>query len=110
VLRRVLAFTELKFWTSMIEAWCAPSNINGCSSTRWTAFRRSGTRGVLRPGTQPGASPFGVSRTDTGRNVLRQRGRGSSRPGGTCGRRRRARAAANRSAACGTCPSIGAAA
>ena len=63
---------------------------------------------VLQPGTQPGSAPartstsrnpprtmcrasmyflFGVSRTDAGRDVLRQRRRGSSRPGGTCGRR-----------------------
>ena len=42
---------------------------------------------VLRPRTQPRASPFGVSRTDARRDVLRQRGRGSSRPDGTCGRR-----------------------
>jgi hypothetical protein len=43
VLRRVLAFTELKFSNSMIEAWWRSlhKNINGSSSTRWTASPRS---------------------------------------------------------------------
>jgi len=88
VLRRVLAFTELKFSNSMIEAWwrslkhqwlflhSLDSVPTGPSISR-----------VLRPGTQPGASTFGVSRTDARRDVLRHRGRGSSRPGVTRGRR-----------------------
>jgi hypothetical protein len=42
---------------------------------------------VLRRGTQPGASPCGVSRTDAGRDVFWRRGRGSSRPDGARGRR-----------------------
>ena len=37
VLRRVLAFTELRFSNSMIEAWGGRSNISGCSCTRSTA-------------------------------------------------------------------------
>jgi len=86
VLRRVLAFTELKFSNSMIEAWwrslkhqwlflhSLDSVPTGPSISR-----------VLRPGTQPGASTFGVSRTDARRDVLRHRGRGSSRPDVTRG-------------------------
>jgi hypothetical protein len=87
VLRRVLAFTELKFSNSMIEAWwraqapLALSPLTGQRHDRPTAGR------LLCPGTQPGASPFGVSRTDAGRNVFRYRGCGSSRPDGTRGRR-----------------------
>jgi hypothetical protein len=43
MLRRVLAFTELKFSNSMIEAWWRSlKNISGFSSTRWTASPRSG--------------------------------------------------------------------
>jgi hypothetical protein len=42
---------------------------------------------VLRPGTQPGASAFRVSRTDAGRDVLRHRGHGAGRSGVTRGRR-----------------------
>jgi hypothetical protein len=41
VLRRLLAFTELKFSNSMIEAWWRSLNINGSSSTPWTASARS---------------------------------------------------------------------
>jgi hypothetical protein len=33
VLRRVLAFTELNFSNSMIEAWWRPLNMSGSSST-----------------------------------------------------------------------------
>jgi len=43
---------------------------------------------VLRPGVQPGASAFGISRTDPGRDVFRHRGRGASRPGVTRGHRK----------------------
>src|SRR5262249_29424486 len=42
VLRRVLAYTELKFSNSMIEAGGVRSNINSCSSTPWTASRQFG--------------------------------------------------------------------
>jgi putative transposase len=42
VLRRVLAFTELKFSNSMIEACGVRSNISGCSSTHWIVSPRSG--------------------------------------------------------------------
>ena len=66
VLRRLLAFTELKFSNSMIEAW-------------W--------RSLLRRRTQPRASAFSVSRTDAGRDVLRDRGHSAGRPDGTGGRR-----------------------
>jgi hypothetical protein len=41
VLRRVLAFTELRFSNSMIEAWWRCLNISSCSSTHWTASPRS---------------------------------------------------------------------
>jgi putative transposase len=41
VLRRLLAFTELKFSNSMIEAWWRSLNINGSSSTRSIASRPS---------------------------------------------------------------------
>ena len=40
VLRRVLAFTDLKFSNSMIEAWWRSLNINGSSCTRSTASPR----------------------------------------------------------------------
>jgi hypothetical protein len=41
VLRRLLAFTELKFSNSMIEAWWRSLNTNGSSSTRSRTSRRS---------------------------------------------------------------------
>jgi hypothetical protein len=37
VLRRLLAFTELKFSNSMIEAWWRSLKHHGCFCTRWTA-------------------------------------------------------------------------
>ena len=40
VLRRLLAFTDLKFSNSMIEAWWRCLNINGSSCTRSTASPR----------------------------------------------------------------------
>ena len=48
---------------------------------------RPSTGRVLRRRTQPRASAFGVSRTDAGRDVLRDRGRGAGRPDVTRGRR-----------------------
>jgi hypothetical protein len=48
---------------------------------------RPSTGRVLRPRTQPRASAFSVSRTDAGRDVLRDRGHSAGRPDGTCGRR-----------------------
>jgi putative transposase len=67
VLRRVLAFTELKFSNSMIEAWWRSLK------HRWLFLHSfdSDHHGpaisrVLRPRTQPSASPFGVLRTDAG--------------------------------------------
>ena len=88
VLRRLLAFTELKFSNSMIEAWWRSLK------HQWLFLHSLEQRrddppagGVLRPGTQPRASAFGVSRTDAGRDVLRHRGRGPDGPEVTRGRR-----------------------
>jgi hypothetical protein len=61
VLRRVLAFTELKFSNSLIEAWWRSLALPPLAGQR---HNRPSTGRVLRPRTQPGASPFGVSRTD----------------------------------------------
>ena len=64
VLRRLLAFTELKFSNSMIEAW-------------WRSTLTNTTR----------ASSLGVSRPDTGRDVLRHWRCGAGGPDVTRGRR-----------------------
>jgi len=88
VLRRVLAFTELKFSNSMIEAWWRALKHHWLFSPRAGQHHDSPTsRRILCRGTQPGAAPFGVSRTDAGRNVFRHRGYGSSRPDGARDRR-----------------------
>src|SRR5262249_45360744 len=84
-----LAFTELKFSNSMIEAWWRSLKHDGSSSTHWTASPRPLISRVLRPGTQHRSIALGVSRTDARRNVLWQRRRGSRRPDRA--RRRRAR-------------------
>jgi putative transposase len=72
VLRRLLAFTELKFSNSMIEAWWRSlkhqwlflhSLDNVATIRRLVAFYVH---------EQPPAAAFGVSRTDAGRDVLRQ--------------------------------------
>ena len=64
-LRRVLAFTELKFSNSMIEAcwyslkhqWLLPHSLDSVTIGAWTGR-------ILRRPTQSRASAFGVSRTD----------------------------------------------
>ena len=64
VLRRVLAFTELKFSNAMIEAWWRAlkhqwlflHSLDSATTVRLVEF--------LSSRTQPGATPFGVSRTD----------------------------------------------
>jgi transposase InsO family protein len=48
VLRRLLAFTELKFSNLMIEAWWRSLNISDSSSTRSKRQHRPSTGGVLR--------------------------------------------------------------
>src|SRR5271169_5227652 len=65
VLRRVLAFTELKFSNSMIEAWWR-SLKHQMALPELAGHRHDGPSisRVLCPGTQPGASTFGVSWTD----------------------------------------------
>src|SRR3989441_6962837 len=50
-------------------------------------YHRPSTGRVLRRRTQPRASAFSVSRTDAGRDVLRDRGHSAGRPDVTCGRR-----------------------
>jgi len=88
VLRRLLAFTELKFSNSMIEAWwrsLKPPVALPSSARQRRDHSPAG--GVLRPRTQPRASTFGVSRTDAGRDVLRNGGRGAAGSEGTRGRR-----------------------
>jgi len=88
VLRRLLAFTELKFSNSMIEAWLAlPETPVAVPSLAGQHHHRPSTGRVLRRRTQPRASAFNVSRTDAGRDVLRDRGYSAGRPGVTCGRR-----------------------
>jgi len=65
VLRRVLAFTELKFSNSMIEAWWRSLKHQWLflhSSDSVTTVRRLVEFCVQE---QPGASTFGLSRTDT---------------------------------------------
>ena len=63
VLRRVLAFTELKFSNSMIEAWwCSLKHQWLFLSLVSQRHHGPAISRALRPGTQPAASPFGVSR------------------------------------------------
>jgi hypothetical protein len=71
VLHRVLAFTELQFSNSMVEASVSHKK------HQWLFLHaldprhhRPSTRGVLRRRTQPRAAAFGISRTDAGRDVL----------------------------------------
>jgi putative transposase len=87
VLRRVLAFTELKFSNSMIEAWWRSLKhqwlfLHSLDSVptvrRLVAFYVQEHNQVLPH------SAFGGQTPD---DVLRQRGRGSSRPDGARGRR-----------------------
>jgi putative transposase len=65
VLRRVLAFTELKFSNSMIEAWWR-SLKTSVALPPLVGQRHHGPAisRVLRPRTQRGPTAFGVSRTD----------------------------------------------
>jgi len=88
VLRRLLAFTELKFSNSMIEAWWrSPQTSVALSPSARQRYDQPPVGGVLRPRTQPRASTFGVSRTGARRDVLRYRGRRAGGPEGTRGRR-----------------------
>jgi transposase InsO family protein len=87
VLRRLLAFTELKFSNSMIEAWWR------CLKHQWLFLHSLDSVATVRRlvafyvHEQPRASTFGVSRTDARRDVLRDRGRGAGGPDLTRGRR-----------------------
>jgi transposase InsO family protein len=111
VLRRVLAFTELKFSNSMIEAWWRSlkhqwlflhSLDNVTTVRRLVAFYIDEHNRVLPHSAFRGQTPdemyFGTG--DAVPADLRSRAAAA----------RRARVKANRSAACGTCPSIDAAA
>jgi putative transposase len=64
VLRRVLAFTELKFSNSMIEAWWRSLKHQWLFLHSWTTSRPPSTDRILRRRTQSRASAFGVSRTN----------------------------------------------
>lgn len=77
-LRRLLAFTELTFSNSMIEA-CWRSTETSAAVPPSARERRDHppVGGVLRPRTQPRASTFSVSRTDARRDVFRHRGGGA---------------------------------
>jgi putative transposase len=111
VLRRVLAFTELKFSNSMIEAWWRSlkhqwlflhSLDSVATVRRLVEFYVQEHNGVL---------PHSAFRGQTPDEMYF--GRGDAVPADLTARAaaaRRARAEANRSAACGTCPSIDAAA
>jgi hypothetical protein len=86
VLRRVLAFTELKFSNSMIEAWWRSLKhhwlflhpLDSVTTVRrLVAFYVQEHNMVF--------TAFGVLRTDARRNVLWQRRRGSRRPDGARG-------------------------
>jgi putative transposase len=71
VLRRLLAFTELKFSNSMIEAWWRSFETSmALPPLAGPCHHRPSTGSVLRRRTQPPASAFGVSRTDARRDVL----------------------------------------
>ena len=81
VLRRVLAFTELTFSNSMIEAWWRSLKhqwlfLHSLDSV--TTVRR--LVAVLSRRTQSHASPLGVSGTDAGRDVLWHRRHRAGRP------------------------------
>jgi transposase InsO family protein len=71
VLRRLLAFTELKFSNSMIEAWWRSLKPSALPPLARQRRDDPATGGVLRPRTQPRATARRVSRTDAGRDVLR---------------------------------------
>ena len=111
VLRRVLAFTELKFSNSMIEAWWRSLKhqwlfLHSLDSV--TTVRRL-VEFYVQEHNQ--VLPHSAFRGETPDEMYF--GRGDAIPadltaGATAARR--ARAEANRSAACGTCPSINAAA
>ena len=88
VLRRLLAFTELKFSNSMIEAWWRSLKhqwlfLHSLDSV--ATIRRLVAFYVHEYNTR--AAAFGVSRTDAGRDVLRHRRRRAGRPDVTHGRR-----------------------
>ena len=105
VLRRLLAGTELKCSNSLIEAWW-----------RWlkhqwlfppTRQRPDGSPagGVLCRRTRWRAAALGLSRSDHGRDVLRN-GRRDRRGTRSARTWREARLQANRSATCETCPAL----
>ena len=111
VLRRVLAFTELKFSNSMIEAWWRSlkhqwlflHSLDSVTTVRrLVEFHVQEHNRVLPHSAFRGQTPdemyFGTG--DAGPADLTSRAAAA----------RRARVEANRSAACGTCPSIDAAA
>src|SRR5262245_20415333 len=111
VLRRVLAFTELQFWNSMIEAWWRSlkhhwrflHSLDSVSTVRrLVEFYVQEHNGVL---------PHCAFRGQTPDEMYF--GRGDAVPADLTARAvaaRRARIEANRSVACGQCPSIDAAA
>ena len=110
VLRRVLAFTELKFSNSMIEAWWRSLKHQWLFLHSWdsvTTVRRLVAFYVQEHNTVLPHSAFCGQTPDE-----MYFGRGDAVPADLTARAaaRRARIEANRSAACGRCPSIHAAA
>ena len=111
VLRRLLAFTELRFWNSMIEAWRRSLKHHGCTAARSTARRRSADW----CSTFTSTSTCGRIRRFAGRHLTRCNlapGSGAAVPEELTSRAavaRRARLEADRSSSCTTCPSLNAA-
>jgi hypothetical protein len=107
VLRRVLAFTELKFSNSMIEAWRRSLNhqwlflpaLNTTTTVRrLVALYVDEHKRVLPHSALGGQTPddLGFGTADTVRADVRTRAAGA----------RQARVEANRSASCATSPSV----
>ena len=87
VLRRVLAFTDLKFSNSMIEVVALAETSVTLPPLAGQRHHRPSTGRVLRRRTQPRPSAFGVSGTDVGRDVFWHRARRAGRldvPRGRC--------------------------
>jgi putative transposase len=111
VLRRLLAFTELKFSNSMIEAGGAPSSINGSFSTRWIVSATVRRLVAFYVDQHNRVLPHSAFRGQTPDEMYL--GTGDAMPADLTSRAaaaRRARIDANRSASCASCPSVDAAA
>jgi hypothetical protein len=108
--RRVLAFTELTFSNSMIEAWWLVLKHSGCSSTRSRASRPSAD--WWRSTSTNTITCFRTRRFED-RRLTRCTSAQATPWRGLMSRAtaaRRARVETNRSASCDTCPSLHAAA